>query len=263
LHPKKKGKQCYIVWSNVELAIVIFIFTGAVQLTARAGRVKERILAWIQHEGCKYYDSSSPGELAKLDPYRYLLTETDTAHDPNTFPPPGALQLTAQDTPLVEVAELTGRSVYLLAPSEPASARYALATQQEIVLLGNHLAQMLVQLLTGQPAEDPREASSTHSTRTLYLPTHVKYSLSYWRKHTQLYGTWMTQHALAELAHLTVRTVQRVEQERRGPEHAQVYLSTVKIMLVALNEIREQQGVPLIQVCNIDWAPDEQNETAW
>lgn len=241
----------------------MFIYTGAVQLTARAGRLEELIFAWIQQEGCKYYHSSTPGELAKLDPYRSLLTGADTAHNPHAFPPPGSLQLTKQDTPLVELAELAGHSVYLLAPSEPESSRYGIATQQEIVLQGNHLALMLIQLLTGQPVEALGEPSSSHSTRTLYLPRHVKYSLSYWRKHTQMYGIWMTQHALAELAHLTVRTVQRVEQERRGPGNTHVYLSTVKIMLAALNEIREQQGVPLIQLWNIDWAPEEQNETAW
>lgn|GEM_PF-4104566 len=256
----EKGKQRYIVWSDAELAIVVFIYTGAVQLTAPAGRVKELFLAWVKQEVCQYYDSSSPGELGKLDSYRYLLKQEDTAYDPNAFPPLGAMQLTLQDNPLVELAELLGYVVYLLAPVEPTSPRYGIASQQAMVAQGNQLVQMFAQLITGQPAEDVEGSLPLHLSGKHYLSSNVKHSLAYWRKHTQLNGIWMTQRTLANRAGLAMTTVTRIEKERRETEQTHVYLSTARSILEVLNEIREQQDLPLLQLWNIDWASEEPDE---
>ena len=78
-----------------------------------------------------------PREIAKLDPYRYLLKQTDAAHGPASFPPPGALQLTPRDNPLIELAELLGYIVYLLPTAKSASSRYGIANQQEMVAHGS------------------------------------------------------------------------------------------------------------------------------
>ena len=257
----EKGKNYYIVCSGDELAMIIFTYTGSVQLTAPAGRLKERILFWVGQEVCPYYDSSTPSEIAKLDPYRYLLKQTDAAHDPRTLPPPGALQLTPQDNPLIELAELLGYIVYLLAPAESASSRYGIANQQAMVAQGNHLPAMLAQLLTGYPTEDPARASPSLLSRKIYIPKDVQHPLSYWRKQTKTPdGSLMTQHMLAAWAGLDVHTVRRIEQERRDHDHTHVYLSTAKSVIAALNEVREHQGMPLLQVWNIDWAPVEPDE---
>jgi hypothetical protein len=256
-----KGKNYYIVCSGAELAMVIFTYTGGVQLTAPAGRLKELILFWVGQEVCPYYDSSSPGELAKLDPYRYLLKQTDAAHDPRTFPPPGALQLTPQDNPLIELAELLGYTVYLLAPAESVSSRYGIANQQEMVAQGDHLPAMLAQLLTGYPTEDPTGSPTSLPSRKIYLPKNVQHPLAYWRKQTKMPdGSWITQHMLAAWAGLDVHTIRRIERERREHDHTHFYLSTAKSIIAALNEVREQQGMPLLQLWNIDWAPEEPDE---
>ena len=65
------------------------------------------------------------------------------------------------------------------------------------------------------------------------------------------------QNMLASWAGLNVHTVQRIEQERRDHGHTHVYLSTAKAIIEVLNEVREQQGTPLLQLWNIDWAPEE------
>ena len=138
-HPidsSEKGKNSYVVCSGDELAMVIFTYTGSVQLTALTGTLKELMLLWVRQEVCPYYDNSSPREIAKLDPYRYLLKQADTAHDPGSFPPPGALQLTPRDNPLIELAELLGYTVYLLPTAKSASSRYGIANQQEMVAHG-------------------------------------------------------------------------------------------------------------------------------
>ena len=256
---QERGKHPYIVSDGSELAMVIFRSTGGVQLTAPVGTLKERILAWVAGEVCPFYDSSTLGNLAKLDPFRYLLKQEGNAHDPKMFPPADALLLTKEDNPLVELAELVGYDVYLLAPAE-ASARYGIATQQEVVMRGNHLAQMLVQLLTGRPVAISEESASNHLKRKINLPTHVKHPLSYWRKHTQLQGTWMTQHTLAQMAGLGVNTVRRIELQTREAEHTHVYLSTARRILDVLNEIRELQDLPLIQMWNVDWTPKERDD---
>ena len=256
---QERGKHPYIVSDGSELAMVIFRSTGGVQLTAPVGTLKERILAWVAGEVCPFYDSSALGNLAKLDPFRYLLKQEGNAHDPKTFPPADALLLTKEDNPLVELAELVGYDVYLLAPAF-ASARYGIATQQEVVMRGNHLAQMLVQLLTGRPVAISEESASNHLKRKINLPTHVKRPLSYWRKHTQLHGTWLTQHTLAQMAGLGASTVRRIELETREAEHTHVYLSTARRILAVLNEIRELQDLPLIQMWNVDWTPKERDD---
>ena len=260
INSTEKGKHLFIVSSSTELAMVIFTYAGAVQLTATAGRLKELILTWVTQEVCPYYDNSTPGELAKLDPYRYLLKESVTAHDPNAFPPSGALQLTSQDNPLVELAEFLGYVVYLLSPAVLTSPRYGIATQNEIVAQGDHLAEMLAQLITGQPEQDPSGTSHPQFSRKNYLAKNVKYPLAYWRRNTKMNGTWITQQMLADWTGLDVHTVQRIEKERRGPDHTYVYLSTARSILAALNEIREQQKLPLIQLWNIDWAPEEMDD---
>ena len=256
---QQRGKHPCIVSDGSELAMVIFRSTGGVQLTAPAGTLKELILAWVAGEACPYYDSSAPRDLAKLDPFRYLLKQEGHAHDPEMFPPADALLLTKEDNPLVELAELAGYDVYLLAPAE-ASARYGIATQQEVVMRGNHVALMLFQLLTGRPVEVQEESASIHIKRKIYLPTHVKHPLSYWRKHTQLQSTWLTQHALAQMAGLGASTVRRIELPTREAEHTHVYLGTARRILEVLNEIREQQDLPLIQMWNVNWTPEEQDE---
>jgi hypothetical protein len=257
----EKGNHYHIVCSGTELAMAIFTYTGGVRLTAPPGRLKELLLTWVAQEVCPFYDSSSPGELAKLDPYRYLIKESDTVHDPDLFPPPGALQLMPQDNPLVELAGLLGYVVYLLAPLEPKSPRFGVANQQEMVAQGNTLAQVLAQLITGQPTEDPTGSSTSFSQRKTYLPKGVKYPLGYWRKQTRMPGSsWMTQQTLANLADLDVHTVRMIEQVRCEPDQTHVYLSTAKSILAALNEVREQQQVPLLQLWNIDWTPEELDE---
>jgi hypothetical protein len=256
-----RGKNYYIVCSGDELAMVVFAYTGGVQLTALAGRLKELMLVWVRQEVCPYYDNSSPGEIAKLDPYRYLLQQTDVAHDPRIFPTPGALQLTPRDNPLVELAELLGYMVYLLPTAESTASRYGIANQQEMVAQGDHLPAMLAQLLTGLPVEDQTGSPPSLIARKIYLPKNVQHPLAYWRKQTKMPdGSWITQRMLAAWAGLNVHTVQRIEQERREHDHAHVYLSTAKSVIAALNEVREQQEMPLIQLWNIDWASEEQDE---
>ena len=87
---KERGKQpyadsSYVISTGAELAMVVFNFAGGVQLTATAGKLKELILSWIAREGCPYI-STSNGKV-KLDPYRYLLEQKDTAHDPSATAP--------------------------------------------------------------------------------------------------------------------------------------------------------------------------------
>ena len=254
----EKGKNSYIVCSGDELAMVIFTYTGSVQLTALTGTLKELMLLWVRQEVCPYYDNSSPREIAKLDPYRYLLKQADAAHDPGSFPPPGALQLTPRDNPLIELAELLGYTVYLLPTAESASSRYGIANQQEMVAHGDHLPAMLAQLCTGFPIEDPKGFPPSHIARKIYLPKNVRHPLAYWRKHTKMPdGSPIMQNMLASWAGLNVHTVQRIEQERRDHGHTHVYLSTAKAIIEVLNEVREQQGTPLLQLWNIDWAPEE------
>lgn len=72
--------------------------------------------------------------------------------------------------------------------------------------------------------------------------------------------TWLTQLTLAQMAGLGVNTVRRIELETREAEHTHVYLSTARRILEVLNEIREQQDLPLIQMWNVDWTPEEQDE---
>lgn len=250
------NKRPYIVFSSTELAIITFTSNGGVQLTAYAGQLKELVLAWVTYEVCPCHDSSHPGELAKLDSYRYLLSETDTANDPQAFPPPGALRLTPQDNTLVELAGLLGYDVYLLVPSGPTSSRYGIATQQEIIAQGDLLVQVLAQLITGHPAEAVDDLVKASAPGRIYLSKNIKHPLAYWRKHTELHGVWMTQQILADLAGLDVHTVQRAERERRPSDHAHVYLSTAKSIIAALNGVREQQRMSLLQLWNIDWAPE-------
>jgi hypothetical protein len=197
----------------------------------------------------------------KLDPYRYLLEQKDTANDLSAFPPPGALQLMSQDNPLVELAELLGHEVYLLAPADLTSPRYGIAIQQEMVAQGNHLPALLAQCITGRPTEALPGSSPTHSPGKIYLSKNVKQSLAYWRKHTKMPGnSWFTQHMLANLAGLSISTVKRIELVRHEPDHTNAYFATAKSIIMALNEIREQQGMPLLQLWNIDWAPEEPDE---
>jgi hypothetical protein len=249
----------YIISSGAELAMVGFNFGGGVQLTAVASKLKELILRWIAQESCPYISISNAKE--KLDPYRYLLEQKDTAHDRSTFPPSGALQLMPQDNPLVELAELMGHVVYLLAPANGTSPRYGIATQQEMVAHGDNLPSLLARYITGQPTDDTPGLSQTSSPRKIYLGKNVKHPLAYWRMHTKMPGSsWFTQRMLASLAGLSISTVKRIEQVRQELDQTYVYLATAKSIIAALNEVREQQGMPLLQLWNIDWAPMELDE---
>lgn len=99
--------------------------------------------------------------------------------------------MTPQETPLVELAELVGYSVYLLPVADTSSPRYAIASELAIAVQGTRLPEMLVHLLTGQSLE--LNASAPPLLRKVYLPRNVRYSLAYMRKHTRWDGTWMTQ----------------------------------------------------------------------
>lgn len=67
---------------------------------------------------------------------------------------------------------------------------------------------------------------------------------------------------LADLAGLHVHTVQAIEREQRKPEHTHVYLSTARSIIAVLNEARDREGLPLIQLWNIDWTGEEsENES--
>jgi hypothetical protein len=264
IHTQEKGGYPFILASETELAMVLFQYNGGILVTGSEGLLKESILTWIGREGYRNYDRSSPMDLAKLSPFRYLLKPREApAPDPDAVPPPGALQLAAQDNPLIELTQLLGYAVYLLTASEePPQPRYAITTQQKIVAKGNHLAQMLAQILTGQSVSDSEGASTPLPTRDkLYLPETSKELLAYWRIETKMPdGSLLTQHKLAELAHLNVKTVRKIE-EKQEPDPAHVYLSTARNILDALNDLRDLQKLPLLQHWNVIWKLDGLDET--
>ena len=249
-------KHHYVVSNGAELASIIFNHTASMQLIAKEGWLRELILSWIEREGCPYYDNTTKGQ-GQLEAYRSLLEHGHPIHAPSEFPPPGGLLLTSQETPLVELAELLGYDVFLL-PAVQDFPRYGLANQQEVVLWGTHLPTMFVWLVTGSLSEDQEKVFpnfSSRPVRNIYLPRAVSHPLAYWRQHTQTPGgSSMTQQELAKRAGLDVSTIRQLERETRetGP---QVYLNAVRSIVAALNIVREQQDLPLIQLWNIDWAP--------
>jgi hypothetical protein len=264
IHTQEKGGYPFIVASETELVMVLFQYNGGVLVTGSEGLLKESILTWIGREGYRTYDRTTPSDLAKLSPFRYLLKPREApAPDLDAVPPPGALQLAAQDNPLVELTQLLGYAVYLLAASEePPQPRYAIASRQKIVAKGNHLAHMLAQLITGQSVSDSEEASTPLPSRNkLYLPETSKEPLAYWRIETKMPdGSLLTQHKLAELAHLNVKTVRKIE-EKQEPDPAHVYLSTAWTILKVLNNLRDLQKLPLLQQGNVIWKLDGLDET--
>jgi len=247
----EKGKHRAIAWSMTELALVTFTHTGSMELTVPAGKVKETILAWVAQEICPCHDHSGPAELAKLDPYRYLLASPDEEGHSVTFPPPGGLQMTPSDNPLVELAELVGYSVHLLPVTEASSHRYAIVTEQEITLQGSDLPVMIAQLLTGRVIGEAN--GSLPLPRKVYLPRSATFPLAYLRRQTRWDGASMTQQMLADLAGISLKTVQGIEQEQR----TRVYPGTARSIIWALNEARDREGLPLIQLWNVDWTHQE------
>jgi len=246
-------KHHYVVSIGDDLASVVFNHTANMRLISKEGWLRELLLGWVEQEGCPYYYNSTKGQ-AQLDLYRSLLKHGHPTHTPREFPPTGGLQLTPQETPLVELAELLGYVVYLL-PAVKESPRYALANQQEVVLWGAHLPTMFAWPVSGFPSKDQERVFPNLPSRNIYLPRAISHPLSYWRQHTMVAGgSCISLKELAKRAGLDVSTLRQLEREKREPG-SQAYLNAVRSVIAALNTVREEQDLPLIQLWNIDWAP--------
>jgi hypothetical protein len=141
---ERHGGRSFIVHnSESDLAKIDFGLMGGIRLTARNGRLKELLRAWIAQERPSYDDRTSPEDFAELDTFRYLLSPS------LALAPGGTIQLIPADHPLVELAEQLGYQIYLAFSEEPGAtaSRYHIVNPQGGACDGNDLVHTLARLL--------------------------------------------------------------------------------------------------------------------
>lgn len=151
----------YIVSDKEELAKISFSPQGSVFLIAEDGKLKALLVRWIRQvrgqASHPFSDNTTPDRVRELR-YTYgdlLVSSVSQNNEQKAVPPPLAVHIPMipQDSPLVELAELLGYTVYLIStPSlqEPSGPRYRVVTDQEVACEGTNLAEVLAYLLKHQ-----------------------------------------------------------------------------------------------------------------
>lgn len=147
--PELGRNDTFYVYREHELIRLIIGRSGTIAPTGRPGFLKDLLITWLVQEHLRNIDASSPGDMEKLDAYRYLLSP---APSPVRLPdlPSNALHKLTDCSQLVELAQRLGYHVYLTRNAlrqDVKSPLYCITDGEKIVCCDDDLTQGLVHLI--------------------------------------------------------------------------------------------------------------------